>query len=46
MHLSPEGRSVLDNALVDRFEVVADDQYDGVRRMLHAARENEFTEIR
>lgn len=37
MHEDPEGRSILDQALVDRFVVVADRSYDDIRAHRRAA---------
>ncbi|MCB9857580.1 MAG: PhnD/SsuA/transferrin family substrate-binding protein [Phycisphaerales bacterium] len=37
MHEDPRGREILDRALLKRFEKVADDNYDSIRRMKTAA---------
>ncbi|MBE9528821.1 MAG: PhnD/SsuA/transferrin family substrate-binding protein [Proteobacteria bacterium] len=42
----PVGRAILDSALVDRFEVVDDENYDDIRRMKRLAEESGFMEIR
>lgn len=46
MHEDPEGRKILDNALLDRFVVVDDHNYDDIRAMKDAAEKAGFTVIR
>ncbi|PTY01874.1 hypothetical protein DB346_10475 [Verrucomicrobia bacterium LW23] len=46
MDKDPEGRKILDEALVERFEVVRDDNYDDIRKMKKAAEEARFSVIK
>ena len=46
MHEDPNGRTILDDALVDRFVVVDDKNYDDIRAMKEAAEKAGFTEIK
>lgn len=46
MHEDPEGRRILDKALVDRFVVVDDSNYDDIRAMKEAAERAGYTVIR
>lgn len=46
MHEDPEGRKILDDALLDRFVVVDDHNYDDIRAMKEAAEKASFTVIR
>lgn len=46
MHEDPEGRKILDEALIDRFVVVDDTNYDDIRSMKVAAEKAGFTTIR
>jgi phosphonate transport system substrate-binding protein len=46
MHEDPEGRTILDDALLDRFVVVDDRNYDDIRAMKNAAEKAGFTVIR
>lgn len=46
MHEDPEGRKILDEALIDRFVVVDDSNYDDIRSMKVAAEKAGFTTIR
>jgi phosphonate transport system substrate-binding protein len=46
MNEDPEGRKILDEALLDRFVIVEDRHYDGIRSMKEAAEEAGFTVIR
>ncbi len=46
MHEDPEGRKLLDEALLDRFTVVDDSNYDDIRSMREAADKAGFTHIR
>ena len=45
MHQDPEGRKILDDALLDRFVVVDDHNYDDIRAMKEAAEKAGFTVI-
>ena len=42
----PEGRRILDDAMIDRFDVVDDNNYNDIRRMKRAAEEAGFLEIK
>ncbi len=46
MKNDPLGRSILDEALIARFEAVDDSNYDDIRRMKKMAEEAGFTEIK
>lgn len=46
MHKDPEGRKLLDEALLDRFSLVEDSNYDDIRAMKKATEEAGFTVIR
>ncbi|REG22606.1 phosphonate transport system substrate-binding protein [Archangium gephyra] len=46
MHEDPEGRKLLDEALLDRFSLVEDSNYDDIRSMKEAAEKAGFTVIR
>ena len=46
MHEDPSGRKILDDALVDRFVLVDDKNYDDIRAMKEAAEKAGFTEIK
>lgn len=46
MHEDPEGRALLDEALLDRFVVAQDSNYDNIRAMKKAAEKAGFTVIR
>ncbi len=46
MHEDPEGRKLLDEALLDRFTLVEDGNYDDIRSMKEAAEKAGFTVIR
>ncbi len=46
MKNDPAGRSVLDEALIARFEGVSDSNYDDIRRMKKMAEDTGFTEIK
>jgi phosphonate transport system substrate-binding protein len=46
MHEDPEGRRILDEALLERFTIVDDRNYDDIRAMKEAADKAGFTEIR
>lgn len=46
MHEDPQGREILDRALVDRFVEVDDDDYDDIREMIRAAQDADFLTIR
>jgi len=46
MHEDPEGRRILKDALVDRFAVVEDGNYDDIRAMKAAAEKAGFLEIK
>lgn len=46
MHEDPEGRKILDEALLERFTLVQDSHYDGIRSMMVAAEKAGFTAIR
>lgn len=46
MHEDPEGRRILDEALLDRFVVVDDSNYDDIRAMKEAAEKAGVTTIR
>ena len=46
MHQDPQGRRILDEALVERFEKVDDRNYDDIRHMKKAAADRGFTIIK
>ena len=46
MHEDPEGRKILDEALLERFTLVDDSNYDDIRAMRDAADKAGFTHIR
>lgn len=46
MNKDPEGKVILDHALVDRFDTVDDSNYDGIRKMYQQALDSGFQEIR
>ena len=46
MHKDPEGRRILDKALVDKFVAVDDSNYDDIRNFKQTAEAAGFTEIR
>ncbi|HEX2569976.1 MAG TPA: PhnD/SsuA/transferrin family substrate-binding protein [Polyangia bacterium] len=46
MHEDPEGRRILDEALLERFAIVDDKNYDDIRAMRNAAEKAGFTVIR
>jgi phosphonate transport system substrate-binding protein len=46
MHENPEGRKLLDEALIERFAIVDDHNYDDIRSMKEAAEKAGFTVIR
>jgi phosphonate transport system substrate-binding protein len=46
MHEDPKGRKILDDALVDRFAVVEESNYDDIRAMKAAAEKANFTKIK
>lgn len=46
MHEDPKGRKLLDEALLDRFAIVDDSNYDDIRAMKEAAEKAGFTVIR
>jgi phosphonate transport system substrate-binding protein len=46
MHEDPAGRKILDDALLDRFVIVDDSNYDDIRMMKAAAEKAGFTTIR
>jgi phosphonate transport system substrate-binding protein len=46
MHETPEGRKILDDALLERFALVDDSNYDDIRAMRKAAEKAGFTVIR
>jgi phosphonate transport system substrate-binding protein len=46
MHEDPEGRKILDEALLERFTFVDDSNYDDIRSMREAADKAGFTHIR
>lgn len=46
MHEDPEGRKLLDEALLERFSLVDDSNYDDIRAMKEAAEKAGFTVIR
>lgn len=46
MHEDPEGRKLLDEALLERFALVEDSNYDDIRAMKEAAEKAGFTVIR
>ncbi|MCY1078426.1 phosphate/phosphite/phosphonate ABC transporter substrate-binding protein [Archangium lansingense] len=46
MHEDPEGRKLLDEALLERFVIVQDSAYDDIRAMKDAAEKAGFTVIR
>jgi phosphonate transport system substrate-binding protein len=46
MHEDPEGRRILDDALLERFAIVDDSNYDDIRAMQQAADKAGFTVIR
>jgi phosphonate transport system substrate-binding protein len=45
MHEDPEGRKILDEALLERFAVVDDSNYDDIRAMMEAADKAGFTKL-
>lgn len=45
MHEDPEGRSILDEALLQRFAIVEDSNYDDIRAMKEAAEKAGFTTL-
>jgi phosphonate transport system substrate-binding protein len=46
MHENPVGRKILDDALLDRFAIVDDKNYDDIREMKEAAEKAGFTTIK
>ena len=46
MNNDPEGRKILDEALLDRLQIVEDSNYDGIRKMYKQARDAGYLEIR
>ncbi|HEY0094137.1 MAG TPA: PhnD/SsuA/transferrin family substrate-binding protein, partial [Archangium sp.] len=46
MHEDPQGRKLLDEALLERFTLVEDSNYDDIRAMKAAAEKAGFTVIR
>ncbi|MCG8419922.1 MAG: PhnD/SsuA/transferrin family substrate-binding protein [Proteobacteria bacterium] len=46
MHRDPEGRRILNKALVDRFESVTDDNYNDIRTAYHTPLRAGYTEIK
>ncbi|MDH5710538.1 MAG: phosphate/phosphite/phosphonate ABC transporter substrate-binding protein [Gammaproteobacteria bacterium] len=46
MNSDPEGRGILDAALLDRFEIINDSDYDSVRKMYKQAQDTGYMVIR